>query len=153
MYAELLMIHSWVRWLVLISLVAAVAFSFKGWLGKKIYSGFDEKWRIITVSIAHTQLILGACLYFISPIVDYFLNNFSEAIGERQVRFFGMEHAFMMTCAVVILTIGSSLAKRKTTDHEKFKTQAIWFGIGLLFILSSIPWEFSPLISRPSFRF
>lgn len=70
----------------------------------------------------------------------------------RQIRFFGMEHITMMMIAITLITIGSAKAKRKTTDEAKFKTMAIWFSIALLLILSSIPWSFSPLTSRPLFR-
>jgi hypothetical protein len=71
---------------------------------------------------------------------------------ERVIRFFGMEHITMMLIAIILITIGSAKAKRKTTDADKFKTMAIWFTISLMIILSSIPWSFSPLTSRPLFR-
>ncbi|WP_448635056.1 hypothetical protein [Pedobacter panaciterrae] len=63
-----------------------------------------------------------------------------------------MEHSLMMVIAIVVITIGSARAKRKLTDPEKFQTMALWFSAGLLIILSSVPWAFSPLISRPYFR-
>jgi len=95
---------------------------------------------------------LGVALYFISPIVSYFIHNFGEAVHNRIIRFFGMEHVTMMLIGIIIITIGGAKAKRKTTDVEKHKTTAIWFTLGLLVILSSVPWSFSPLISRPNFR-
>jgi hypothetical protein len=52
----------------------------------------------------------------------------------------------------VLITIGSAKAKRKDDNKAKFKTMAIWFTIALLVILSSVPWSFSPLVSRPNFR-
>jgi hypothetical protein len=58
----------------------------------------------------------------------------------------------MMLIAVAVISIGSSSAKRKNTDQAKFKTIAIWFTIGLLIVLGSIPWPFSPLVSRPYWR-
>jgi len=63
-----------------------------------------------------------------------------------------MEHSVMMITAIVIITIGSAKAKRKLTDKEKFKTMAIWFTVGLVIILISIPWTFSSFASRPYFR-
>lgn len=70
----------------------------------------------------------------------------------REIRFFGMEHVFMMLAAIIIMTIGSVKVKRQPTDQLKFKTQLIWFSIGLLIIFTSIPWAFSPLIHRPWIR-
>jgi len=152
MYLLVLATHSLIRWFVLVSLVFAIFRAYRGWLLNKPFLKFDNSVRHITATIAHVQLIIGLWLYFISPIVAYFLYNFSTAVHNRQVRFFGMEHVTMMLTGIILITIGSAKAKRKTTDKEKFKTMAIWFTIALLVILSSVPWSFSPLVSRPLFR-
>lgn len=152
MYSALLPLHSLFRWFVLASLLFAIFRAYKGWLSKKTFSKFDNSVRHWTATIAHIQFIVGLLLYFVSPIIDYFLHNYKEAVHLREIRFFGMEHSLMMMTAIVVITIGSVKAKRKPTDTEKFKTMAIWFSVGLLIILTSIPWSFSPLVSRPNFR-
>ena len=152
MYVTLLALHSFTRWLVLCTLLFAIFGGYRGWLLDKPYLKFDNAVRHTTATVAHIQLVLGIWLYLLSPIVSYFLHNFSTAVHERAIRFFGMEHITMMLIGITVITIGSAKAKRKTTDREKFKTIAIWFTIALLVILSSVPWSFSPLISRPNFR-
>ncbi len=152
MYATLLALHSLTRWLVLSTLLFAIFRGYRGWLGQKPYLRFDDRVRHITATIAHVQLLLGIWLYFISPIVAYFLHNFHTAVHDRAIRFFGMEHITMMLTGIILITIGSAKAKRQATDRQKFKTMAIWFTVALLVILSSVPWSFSPLISRPNFR-
>lgn len=152
MYAILLSLHSIVRWLVLGSLLVALWRSYRGWLLHKHYTRLEKNIRIVTSTIAHIQLVLGIWLYFISPVVNYFIHNFKVAVHERAIRFFGMEHVTMMLTAIVLITIGSAKAKRIPADEAKFKTTAIWFTIALLIILSSIPWSFSPLVHRPNFR-
>lgn len=152
MYSTLLTLHSWVRWLVLISLVFAVYRAYTGWRSNKTFSKWDDRMRLTTTSIAHIQLTLGLWLYFVSPIVDYFLKNFITAVHMRETRFFGMEHITMMVIAVVLLTIGSVKTKRAETHQKKFKTMLIWFGIILLVIFLSIPWSFSPFTNRPLYR-
>ncbi len=152
MYPALLATHSLFRWFVLASLLFALYRAYWGWLTNQSFSKFDNTVRHTTATIAHIQLILGLWLYFISPIVDYFLHHFKAAIHQREHRFFGMEHSLMMFIGIVVITIGSMKAKRQPADKQKFKTIAIWFTIALLIILSSIPWTFSPLVSRPYFR-
>jgi len=152
MYAFILALHSLIRWFVLASLLFALYRAYAGWLGNKVYSKFDDRVQVITATIAHIQLTVGLWLYFISPIANYFISHFKEVVHERQIRFFGMEHVTMMLIGITLITIASAKAKRKTTDQEKFKTIAIWLTIALLVILSSVPWSFSPLISRPLFR-
>ncbi len=153
MYSILLTTHSLFRWLVLLSLVYAIYRGVRGWKLKKEFSKFDNTLRHSTATITHIQLLLGLSLYFISPIVSFFLNNIKVGMGERQIRFFGLEHASVMFLAIVVVSIGSAKAKRKKSDYEKYRTMTIWFLIGLILILSSIPWSFSPLVSRPNFRF
>ncbi|MBB1286678.1 hypothetical protein HRH25_20025 [Flavisolibacter sp. BT320] len=152
MYPTLLAAHSLVRWFVLASLLYALFRAYRGWLSKKQFSKSDNRVRHWTATIAHIQFLLGGWLYFISPLIHYFFDNYKAAMHQREVRFFGIEHSLMMLIAIVVITIGSAKAKRKQTDHEKFKTMAVWFTIGLLIILTSIPWGFSPLTSRPYFR-
>ncbi|RDC65085.1 hypothetical protein [Adhaeribacter pallidiroseus] len=152
MYSTLLTLHSWVRWLVLVSLLLALFYAYRGWFTNKPFTKSDNTIRNLATSFAHIQILLGLCLYYISPITTYFLHNFKEAVHQREIRFFGMEHSSVMFIALVVITIGSSKAKRHSQDKQKFKIMALWFTIGLLLILSSIPWAFSPLVSRPYFR-
>ncbi|MCI5057920.1 MAG: hypothetical protein MRY83_17535 [Flavobacteriales bacterium] len=91
-------------------------------------------------------------LYLKSPVIHYFLNNFSEAINNIDNTFFGMIHGILMLCAIITITIGSALSKRKEVDSEKFKIMALWFSVALLIIVIAIPWPFSPFASRPYFR-
>lgn len=152
MYALLLFLHSAMRWLVLISLLCAIVRAFRGWKLDLPFTKFDNTMRHWTATIAQIQLLLGLGLYGVSPIVAYFFENVKEAIHERQIRFFGVEHITVMFISILIITLGSIKAQKQTIDQAKFKTMAIWFTIALLAILSSIPWQFSPLVSRPYFR-
>src|SRR5688572_30748090 len=100
MYSILLSIHSIFRWFVLVSLVYSLYRSYRGWLANKSFTTFDNTVRHTTATLSHVQLIIGLILYFISPVVQYFLDNFKEAVHQREFRFFGMEHIFMMVLAV-----------------------------------------------------
>ena len=152
MYPTILALHSLVRWFVLVSLLYAIYRAYKGWLSGKKFSLHDNSARYWAVTFSHIQLVLGVWLYFISPIIHYFLHNYRVAVHQREIRFFGMEHGIMMIAAVSILTTGSVKSKQKATDNEKFRTMAIWFSIALVIIFISIPWKFSPFTSRPYFR-
>ncbi len=152
MYSCLLVAHSFCRWLVLTALFLSVARSFYGWRSGNAFTVADNRMRRWTATVVHIQLMLGLGLYGVSPLVRYFYEHFKEAVHERELRFFGMEHITVMLLAAAIITIGSLKAKRQSSDAAKFRTMTIWFGVGLLLILSSIPWSFSPLTSRPSFR-
>lgn len=153
MYAFLLPLHSLVRWLVLILLVLSIFMAWRGWVFKRPFSRFAALVQLITLRTVHLQFCLGLLLYFLSPLVNYFLHHFRAAVHMREIRFFGMEHITMMFIAIAMITIGSDQVNRLSLSEEKYKAMTIWFGIGLLIILTSIPWSFSPLTSRPGFRF
>lgn len=148
LYSSLLIIHNAFRWFVLVSILATLISSYSGWLRPRMYSAFDQTIRVTATSIVHTQLLIGFYLYFISPIVNYYWRFSPDAGQAPEFRFFSVIHISLMFTSVII-TVGSSLTKRKSTAHEKFKTTAIYFTLGLLLILIAIPWPFSPLAVRP----
>jgi uncharacterized membrane protein YbjE (DUF340 family) len=151
MYQLLLPLHSMFRWLVLIFLLFAIFRAYRGWFKKSLFSSFDNSLKSVTVKVVQVQFCIGVALYILSPLVRYFLNNFGEAVRIREIRFFGMEHITIMVIAVAVISIGSDKVD-KATVQDKYKIMAIWFAVGLLLILTSIPWSFSPLTSRPNFR-
>ncbi|MGB1003112.1 MAG: hypothetical protein ACPGVC_02695 [Salibacteraceae bacterium] len=57
-----------------------------------------------------------------------------------------------MNLAIGLIIWGYFKSNRQTTKINADKTIWVYWGIGLILILSSIPWSFSPLISRPLFR-
>lgn len=152
MYQALTFLHSTLRWLVLVSLIVSLYRAYRGYFRKVAFTKTDNAVRHWTATIAHTQLMVGMTLYFQSPIIKYFLNNFSTAKESFDLLFFGVIHSLLMLLAIIIITIGSSLAKRKTTSPEKFKTMFIWYTLALLIIFIAIPWPFSPFANRPYFR-
>ncbi|WP_229712476.1 hypothetical protein [Marivirga lumbricoides] len=141
-----------VRWLVLVFLVYSIYRAFVGYTRNKSFSKTDNAFRHWTATVAHIQLMIGIILYTQSPVVKYFLANTKTALQNLDLTFYGLIHIFLMLTAIVVLTIGSALAKRKPTDKEKFRTMLVWFSIVLIIIFIAIPWSFSPLSSRPNFR-
>lgn len=140
------------RWFVLASLLYAIYRAYKGYTLKSQFSKTDNSIRHWTATIAHIQLVIGITLYTQSPIIKYFWHNFNEAIHHLDTAFFGLLHIILMLIAIILITIGSALSKRKISDKEKFKTMLVWFSASLLIIFIAIPWPFSPLANRPYFR-
>jgi hypothetical protein len=151
MYLTLLTIHSWVRWAVLLGLLFGLGRAYRGWLGRQPFSALDDTTRHTVATIAHVQLVLGYLLYFNSPLIQAF--HLRDVIHDPGALFFGLQHVAFMTLAIVVLTIGSALAKRRITDTSKFRTMALWFTAALLVMIVAIPWPFSPFAQRPYLRF
>ncbi len=152
MYSILLVLHSLVRWLLLIFIVYSIYRAFLGFINNKTFCKTDNAFRHWTATLAHIQLIIGIILYTQSPIVKYFWTDTETASQNLDLTFYGIIHLVLMLSAITLLTIGSALAKRKATDKEKFRTILIWFLIALFIIFVAIPWPFSPLSSRSYYR-
>ena len=152
MYQTLIFYHSLVRWLVLISLCISIYKAFRGYYKRLSFTKTDNAIRHWTATIAHIQLVLGILLYTQSPPIRYFWRNFDVAIHEPDAAFFGLVHGVLMLSAIIVITIGSSLAKRRTTDPDKFRTMLVYFTTALIIIFIAIPWPFSPFVHRPYLR-
>ena len=55
-------------------------------------------------------------------------------------RLLAVEHPFINIIAVVFITVGWSKHKKVLEGKRKFKTITIFYGLGLILILSRIPW-------------
>ncbi len=55
-------------------------------------------------------------------------------------RLLAVEHPFINIIAIVLITIGWSKHKKVMESAKKFKLIAIFYGLGLLCLLSRIPW-------------
>jgi hypothetical protein len=152
MYQPLLILHSITRWLVLATLLISICRAYIGFNQNKTFSKSDNALRHWTATVAHLQLITGILLYIKSPVIKYFWGNFNEAVKYTDTSFFGLYHIVLMILSVVLVTIGSALAKRKNTDNEKYKTMLVWFSVSLIIIFIAIPWPFSPFTNRPYIR-
>ncbi len=152
MYDSLLNIHSLFRWLVVLSLLLSIGLALRGYTTQSTFSSTANRIRHWTATIGHIQFIIGILLYLKSPVAQYLYTNFSDAIDNWQIVFFSIIHSLVMLIAVVVLTLGSALAKRKPTDRAKYKTILIWYTVAFLLIFIAIPWPFSPLAERPLLR-
>src|SRR5690606_25656757 len=120
-------LHSFVRWLVVLSLLYSVYRAYNGLKEKRAFGKTDNLLRHNTATIAHIQLIIGFIVYFKCPVIHNFYANFKASVQQTEMLFFGLLHIFLMLTAIVIITIGSALAKRGKTDREKFRTMFVWF--------------------------
>lgn len=136
MYTGLVHAHSGLRWIALILLVAAVAVAIGKWQGRSGYTDSNRKLYLFTLIAVHTQLLIGLILYVISPKVNFSL------LSEKLYRFYTVEHTVGMLIAIVLITIGYSRSKRVADAVTKQRLISVFYGIGLILILASIPWPF-----------
>lgn len=141
-YTALLHTHNLFRWLVLIALVLAILFAFIGWMGKKDWGKKDNLAGLLLTIFMDIQFLVGFILYaFVSPVTRSAFADFGAAMKDDVLRFYAVEHIFMMIIALVLIHIGRSKSKKVESPWKKHRIAAIFYGISLVLILLAIPWE------------
>ncbi|MBZ4043409.1 hypothetical protein [Flavobacterium hibisci] len=137
MYHFLQKLHSGWAYLALLLLLIAVVNAILGFSSKKDFTAKDRKIALFALIGTHTQLLIGLILYFVSPLGKDALGQMSNAA----LRLTSLEHPLINLIAIALITIGWSKHKKLINSEAKFKTFAIFYGIGLVLILSRIPWN------------
>ena len=127
-------LHSGFRYVVFVLVLLAIIQSLLGWFGKKPYTEANRKINLFALISAHTQLIIGLVLYFLSPNVVF---N-SGTMKHETTRYFTVEHWVMMLIAIALITVGHIKAKKEETSEGKHKTIAIFYVIAFLVIIGAI---------------
>jgi hypothetical protein len=150
LYPSILLLHSWVRWVVIVTAVGATAGALrKGEPGLRQAESWG-KWLTISID---TQLLLGVILYaFLSPYTATAMRSFGDAMRNDVLRFWAVEHATMMLAAVVLVHVGRVLGRKAVGIEQKRARLLVCFGLALVLMLGGMPWPGMPA-GRPFFRF
>jgi hypothetical protein len=134
MYATFLLLHSLVRYFVLVMLILLIARSLMGMMNKSVFSSTDGKVSLFTLIATHVQFLLGLILYFVSPFVVFG----GETMKDSTTRYWTVEHISMMLIAVVLITVGRSTMKKLTDGPSKHKRLFIFNTIALIVIIAAV---------------
>lgn len=141
-YLWVLSLHNVLRWVVLLLAILVLVRMFGGLLARRGWLEFDGKvgrWFTISMDV---QLLVGLVLYFVlSPLTTTAFRNMGEVMGNSALRFFVVEHIFLMVVAVVFAHVGTSLVRRAATDQARFRRGAIWYTLAILLVIAAIPWD------------
>ena len=142
MYNGLLILHSLLRWVLLILALIAIFKSFTGMTGGRPFTAGDKKTGLFLMITAHTQLLVGLILYFTGPWGLANIRNlgFGVVMKDPVYRFYAVEHIFGMLVAIVLITIGRGAAKKAIPDAAKHRRSFWFFLVALVIILATIPW-------------
>jgi len=131
--------HSGFRYIVFILIVIAIIQSIVGWLGKKTYTEGNRKMNLFAMISAHTQLLIGIVLYFLSMNAPTgFVKWTAGTMKDSALRYFAVEHWVGMVIAIALITIGHARSKRATTGEAKHKQIAIFYTIAVLVVIGTL---------------
>ena len=137
-------IHSIFAAFVLIAIAMVVFNAIMSLKKEEKFKGGDRKLGLIALILTHTQFLIGLITYYVSPWYKSLkVIGMGNAMKEKTMRLLTVEHPFTMILAIALITVGWSRHKKMAdNDHaKKFKSFAIFYGIGLVLILARIPWK------------
>ncbi|MGH2643549.1 MAG: hypothetical protein ACRDE2_06355 [Chitinophagaceae bacterium] len=140
----LLILHSWLRWVVIITAIWAIIRAISGLSNRnKIYNSADNKSSLFFMISMDLQFLIGILLYFIGGWAKNWTGGqIATVMQSSSLRFFTVEHEVMMILAWIIVHIGRSVVKRSRTDRTKFSKSLVYFLVAFILILIATPWPF-----------
>jgi hypothetical protein len=151
LYAVVLLVHSYLRWAVILAGLLAVGRAVSGASGRKPWTPADDRAGFWFVTALDLQMLLGILLYgFLSPFTRQAFGDFGGAMRDSVQRFWAVEHLAGMLIGLALVHVGR-VRTRKTDSLRRHKVAAIFFGLALAVILLSIPWPGTPA-GRPLLR-
>lgn len=151
MYGVVLLVHSYLRWVLVILALLVIARAFVGWRRGTPWQPLDERYHVALTGVVDLQFLIGLILYgLFSPFTGIFFADPGGAMKEPVVRFFAVEHTTAMLIAVALIHIGRTRSKR-ATGPARHRTVLIFTLVALVIMFLSIPWP-NMLYGRPLFR-
>ena len=150
MYSGVLLIHSWLRWVALVSAVGVTLAAVRNLVeGER---SLADRWGLVAMLALDFQMLLGLLLYFtLSPFTTEALQNLSAAMKNPLLRFWAVEHTSSMFAAVIFAHVGRALARKARTPSAKRTRLLVCFGLATALILLGMPWP-GLTNGRPLFR-
>ena len=143
MYATLLSVHSVLRWLVILSAVAAFVAALRGAARPGGHAPRIAGFTLAT--FFDVQLLVGLALYLrFSPLTTAAIHHFDRAMGNEVLRFWTVEHPVGMIAGLALVHIGNVKVRRNPGDARALRRAAIYFALALVVTLLSVPWPFMP---------
>ena len=145
MYTAVIVLHSWLRWAVIILGLIAVFQAIAGRSSQRAWASSDaQAGRLYTIAL-DVQVLLGLLLYlFLSPIVSMARMNMSVSMGNSATRFWLVEHLVAMVVAVALAHIGTIRVRKARTDRARFGRAAMFYGLSLVAVIIGSPWPGLP---------
>ncbi|CAM3724023.1 hypothetical protein FLGE108171_12215 [Flavobacterium gelidilacus] len=140
MYQTLQSLHSTLAYIALAVLLLAVINAIYGLSNKKLFTTKDLRLSLFALIFSHIQLLIGLILYFVSE-KGFKAFEIEGAMKNPELRLTMLEHPLINIIAIALITIGWSKHKKQESQNGKFKKIAVFYTLGLILILSRLPWS------------
>ncbi len=141
MYEPLLLIHSWTRWIVFLSMIALFGRCLYGWISKSPWAEREDGFLWAVDQAFGYQILFGGMLWLgISPFTKTGFMNPSEILANPLIFFWTVRHGLSMILAFGIFQIFKAKCRKAPPALAKYRLATLGTGIALAVIISAIPW-------------
>jgi uncharacterized protein YacL len=145
MYSAFLLIHSLVRWVVIIAGLLTVARAIGGVTRARDWQPADAaavRWFSIALDV---QFLIGLLLYvWLSPFIRDAWADIAATMRNAPLRFIAVEHTAGMIIGLALAHVGKSKIAKAADAARKHRLALLFFGLAMVVILLSIPWPGTP---------
>jgi hypothetical protein len=143
MYTTILVVHSWVRWIALVTGFGATLAAIAG--RTDTVDSPADRWSLFLIMALDIQMLLGLMLYLgLSPNMKEILANFGDAMKDPATRFWAVEHITAMFAAVIVAHLGRVLARKAKTPASKRRALLVCSALATVLMLAGMPWPGRP---------
>jgi cell division protein FtsW (lipid II flippase) len=141
MYEAVLVLHSLLRWAVVVTGAVAIARGAGGWAGRRPWTPADAaaaRWFVMAMSV---QFVVGLLLWaFLSPYGAASFSDMAGTMKDATRRFWAVEHITMMILALGVAHVGAARVRKAREDARRHRSALIFFVLSIVLVLIAIPW-------------
>lgn len=142
MYSFVLGAHNIARWLAILIGVVALVRCYRGLFTGAAWTARERTSLSAYANALGVQFLLGLLLYvWLSPIPRLAFRDMAATMGDRDLRFFVVEHPVAMILAMVLAHVAVARTRKAATDAARFRLAAILVTISLVLVFGMIPWD------------
>lgn len=143
MHDFVLVLHSWVRWVAIITGILATVTA----ISSKPATSGNSRWALFFTIALDIQFVFGLLLLLTSTAFA----DFGATMRDPIARFYTVEHETIMVIAIALAHMGRVFARKAATPAAARTRSIIFFGLSTLLLLVGTPWP-GMRDSRPLFR-
>jgi hypothetical protein len=143
MYKFLIIFHIIASCVFIAVAIGITARSIIGWYKNLTYTRIDKSLALTFMVLLYITLIHGVIMYFfIDPSAKTPSLDIHQAIKQASLRFWVIEHFYVMTFALILSQIGGIFIRKTTIDRNKFAYAAFYYGVAMFITLLSMTFYF-----------
>jgi len=143
MYQFLLIFHIVSSTIFIMVALALSLRSVLGWQNNWSYARVDKVLSYVFMGLLYLTLLHGVIMYFfIDPASKSQPMDILQAMKQASLRFWVMEHFYVMTFALILSQIGGIFIRKATVDKSRFAYASFYYGISTIITMLSMIFYF-----------